>query len=126
VVICSNATSNNTCKGREDIDKLLNVIILNQLNVVEGIDFYNLKTKHTRPISADLYFYKQVQFCSYCKFETYSFLRNNAVEITDSRVNLFEQEYEYSFFDSVQGPEWNGQQRHTTENITYNMKNFTS
>ena len=43
-------------------------------------------------------------------------MRLNQVETTDSRLNLFEVDNNFEFFDDIKGPEWTGNAYYRVEN----------
>jgi len=49
---------NQTCKGEDEIKDLLDILVLNQIKIQEGIDFQNEEYYHKNPIRADLVFFK--------------------------------------------------------------------
>ena len=59
-----------------------------------------------RPIKTKIDLYKQFQLDQNRRIENQLFLRENKVETMDNRVNLFEMDSVFNFFDYVQGPEF--------------------
>ena len=47
------------------------------------------------------------------------FMRLNKVETTDSRINIFETDNDFEFFDQIKGPEWVGDAYYRVENQSW-------
>lgn len=63
---------------------------------------------HQRPVKTKLKIINQFELDTSKYLDRNYFMRLNQIETTDSRLNIFELDSVYSFFDEVDGPKWTG------------------
>ena len=74
-------------------------IRFNQYNIIESIDFLDPRLLNKRPVKAKMILSNQFMINPEQYIDKNIFMRLNQVETTDNRVNLFETDNEFEFFD---------------------------
>ena len=69
-----------------------------------------------RPVKTKLKIINQFELDPKRYIDRNYFMRLNQIETTDSRINIFEQDSVFEFFDEVDGPKWVGNKYVRTEN----------